>query len=192
MARVHHRKARKDYPDNGIKKGDMYYFCQIKTGPRSSRIIRQIQPLTRSQKTSSEYLIQLYDWEDSKNACSNMEDAEQMASEIRELGEETEEKFYNMPEGLQQGDTGCLLEERAESCSQAADEIDEIISDWETAKDELETEKGEYQAAKTAMEEADNPDDVEQATEDFSLLDEPDEELDEGEFLDRLEEVAVE
>lgn len=34
MARVHHRKAAKDYPQQGIAKGDMYYYVKIKTGPR--------------------------------------------------------------------------------------------------------------------------------------------------------------
>ena len=56
MARVHHRKAAKDYPDHGIAKGDLYYYTKIKTGPRSSRVLRSKEPFKRSQLTSSEFL----------------------------------------------------------------------------------------------------------------------------------------
>src|SRR5688572_28613764 len=38
------------------------------------------------------------------------------AEELRSLGEEQQEKLDNMPEGLQQGDTGQLLENRANEC----------------------------------------------------------------------------
>ena len=37
MARQTQRRARKDYPDHGISKGDLYWYAAIKTGPRSRR-----------------------------------------------------------------------------------------------------------------------------------------------------------
>lgn len=166
MAKVEHRKAAKDYPDLGIKKGDMYYFAQIKTGPRSSRTIRSLKPIPRSQLTSSEYLSRLYEWEDAKAEISSMEDAQQFADDIRELGEEQQEKFDNMPDGLQQGDTGQMIEERASSCEQAASDIEEIIGDWEQERDDFDgrdTDDEDY-----------------------------DEEFDESEFLDRMRDVCVE
>lgn len=45
MPKVQHVKARKDYPESGIKKGDMYYTASVMTGPRSSRTIRSKGPI---------------------------------------------------------------------------------------------------------------------------------------------------
>lgn len=136
MARVHHRKARKDYPEKGIKKGDMYYFAQIKTGPRSSLTIRQLTPIKQSQLTSSDFLSQLYGLEEGMDEIVHDESAVEaltdLAQSLRDLGQEQQDKFDNMPEGFQQGDTGQLLEERVSNCDQWADEIDTIANDLES------------------------------------------------------------
>ena len=133
MARPKLRTARKDYGD--IKAGDQYWYVQIKTGPRSSRVLRQKEPFKRSQLTSSEYLSALYDWEDEKANISDMDDAQDFADRIRTLGEEQSEKLENMPEGLQQSSSGEMLRERADACENAADEIEGIIGEWESARD---------------------------------------------------------
>lgn len=141
MARPKYRKANKDYPSNDIKKGDQYWYVKIKTGPYSSRVMRQKQPFRRSQLTTSEYLGQLYDWEDAKGRLSNMDDAQDLADTIRALGEEQAEKKSNMPDALQDADSGQLLEARASGCEAAADEIEEIISRWESERDNFEPEE---------------------------------------------------
>lgn len=138
MAKPEHRTARKDYPDAGIKKGDKYWFVQIKTGPRSSRTLRQLKPFRRAQLTSSPFLQGLYDFEDSIAAVDDMEEVEQLAATIRELGDEEGEKYDNMPEGLQQGETGQMLEQRRDACHAAADELDDIVSRWQNAQEEIE------------------------------------------------------
>ncbi len=51
---------------------------------------------------------------------------EDIAQRLRDLADECTEKHDNMPEGLQQGDSGQLLEERADMCNSAADELDGI------------------------------------------------------------------
>lgn len=137
MARVKHVKARKDYPQYGIAAGEMYYYTKIKTGPYTSRTLRQKTPFKRSQLTQSEYLSQLYDWEDRKDEVSSIDDAQQLADDIRALGEEQREKFDNMPEGLQQGDSGQMLEARADACEAAADEIEDAIQEWQSAMDRV-------------------------------------------------------
>lgn len=147
MARAMQRKAAKDYPQHGIKKGDTYWFAQIKTGPRSSRTLRQIAPFKRSQLTTSDYQGQLYDWEDDKGNLGEMDGAQDLADRIRALGEEQQEKLDNMPEGLQSGSSGELLQERADACAQAAEEIEEVISDWESSQDpdnEDDTDEDEF------------------------------------------------
>lgn len=69
------------------------------------------------------------------------------AEELRDLGSEQQEKLDNMPEGLQQGDTGQLLENRANECEDKASTIesaaDTAESDWENRNEEK--EKGEQE-----------------------------------------------
>jgi uncharacterized protein YukE len=136
MPRVHHRKARKDYPDHNIKRGDMYYTWSLKTGPRSSRTYRQLSPPRRSQLTTSDFLSQLYDLEDRLLKLSGdtildvTSEVEDIAGEIRQLGEEQQEKVDNMPDGLQQGDTGQMIQERAEACEQWASDLENELQNW--------------------------------------------------------------
>lgn len=62
------------------------------------------------------------------------------AEELRNLGSEQQEKFDNLPMGFQQGDTGQLLENRANECEDKASTIesaaDTAESDWENRDDE--------------------------------------------------------
>lgn len=72
------------------------------------------------------------------------------AEELRNLGSEQQEKFDNMPYGLQQGDTGQLLENRASECEDKASTIESYADDAESAwegrnEDEGDKEKGEQE-----------------------------------------------
>lgn len=146
MPRVHKRKAAKDYPDHGIVKGDTYYYTKMKTGPRSSRVLRSKTPFRRSQLTGSEYLGTLYDIEDDQAKLDSLEDSSDIAERYRTLGEETLEKFDNMPEGLQAGDTGQMLQERADACETAADEIEDLVGQApeEPEEDASDEDREEY------------------------------------------------
>jgi len=55
------------------------------------------------------------------------------AEELRNLGSEQQDKFDNMPYGLQQGDTGQLLENRANECEDKACTIESYADDAESA-----------------------------------------------------------
>lgn len=214
MARPEHRTARKDYPAAGISKGDKYWYVKIKTGPRSSRELRQKSPFKRSQLTQSDYLSQLYDWEDSKAEIGSMDDAQQFADDIGNLGEEQQGKYDNMPEGLQQGDSGQMVEARATACEAAKTEIEDIISEWENARDtwesEIESYKEELAAHKASQEAFDdweaandeleedeeNPDPEPTVEAEPDLPDHTSEDgdeltFDESEWLDRVREVEV-
>ncbi len=186
MAKVERRKAAKDYPDNGILKGEEYYYVQMKTGPRSSRVLRSKTPFKRSQLTTSDYLGTLYDWEDTKADLASMEDAESLVDEIRTHGEEQQEKFDNMPEGLQQGDTGQMIEARATGCEAAATEIEDIIAEWTSAKEEHDAEVDDFAEYAKARDEWDEE----------SGEDEPEEvadpgDFDEDDFISRVHGVEV-
>lgn len=198
MARPDHRKAAKDYPQAGIAKGDLYWYVKIKTGPRSSRVMRQKSPFKRSQLTQSDFLSQLYDWEDNKAEIGSMDDAQGFADDIRSLGEEQQGKFDNMPEGLQQGDSGQMLETRANACETAATEIEEAISEWESAKDSWEAEIESYKeerAAYDGYQTGDGSDDDDEPDEpvapDYTITNDDGFEFDESEWLERVREVSV-
>lgn len=189
MPRVKQVKAAKDYPQFGIKKGDLHYYTKMKTGPRSSRELRQIKPFKRSQLTNSEFLSARYDWEDDKGDVGSHEDVTSLAERIREIGDNERDKLSNMPEGLQQGDTGQMLESRADACDAAADELEEIASEWETALDEHTTltEAAEKWADYVRRRDADE---LEEGEEEPEEADEPDE-FEDQEYKDRVEQVSV-
>lgn len=132
MPKVKHVRARKDYPDHGISKGDMYYVAHVKTGQRSSKTLRSLTPLTPSQLTTSPFKSAWYgvqeEWE-----CGDKDEAamRSAAEAIRELGEEAQSSFDNMPEGLQQAHIGELLENRANEAERIAGELEGLADELE-------------------------------------------------------------
>ena len=56
MPRVHHVKAAKDYPDHGIKKGEMYFHWKFRYGGKHRSKVRP----RSSQLTQSDFLSQMY------------------------------------------------------------------------------------------------------------------------------------
>lgn len=129
MPKVRHRKAAKDYPEIGVKKGEMYYTWKLRTGPRSSRKFRSKTPPKPQQLTTSEFAIAVSDIEDAIRDASDHSDLEQCAQDIEDLGQEQSDKLDNMPEGLQQGDTGQLLQERADECETWAQTVRDAASE---------------------------------------------------------------
>lgn len=126
MARLHHvEKARKDYPESGINKGDSYYWWQFAFSAKSKSLTRP----TRSQLTRSEFYGTVYDIED-REMPANIDDFESFISEIvdelTQLAEEQEEKHENMPESLYDSPTGELLDERAEAVRQWASDLENV------------------------------------------------------------------
>jgi len=125
MARLHFvKKARKDYPQYGIKKGDSYYWWKFRYGPKRMSMTRPRQ----SQLTQSEFLSTVYgvqeDLEDlsASDFEESLEDARDDAvGTLEELRDETQEKHDNMPDQLQNSETGELLQSRV-------DELDNMIS----------------------------------------------------------------
>ncbi len=142
---IHVKKARKpnsvisqeaiDKANNGTSEDDKsaasYYHWTFKTGPRSSlKKFSKTRPKP-SQLTLSPFLSVLYELQENVTdgawSFDSLESQiEETASCLRELSEEAMQSFENMPEGLQQGDTGQLLEERADCCESAADELESL------------------------------------------------------------------
>lgn len=130
------KKAAKDYPGHEIKRGEPYFWWKF---PYGGKRMSKTRP-RRSQLTQSEFFGSMYDAEDSigdsveefRSDKIDFEDLasalESVASDVREAGEQCEEKRSNMPDSLQDGETGQLLETRSERCGDIADELESAAS----------------------------------------------------------------
>lgn len=146
MPRLHFvKKARKAIKDEGIEKGDSYYWWKFRFGGKH---VSKSQP-RRSQLTQSEFLSSIYDLEDSFQSSLNdvegaedesvVDDFRSMADEIRSLGDEQSDKARNMESAFPGGNpTIDLLNERQEACESIASEI-------ESACDSVDTEQDDWQ-----------------------------------------------
>jgi hypothetical protein len=132
MARVNFvKKARKAIPEAGIAVGDSYYYVKLRRG-MPKRYFKERPP--RSATTGSSFYSTLWDIEDvaigkleaSDDLKGNVEDISQ---QLRDLAQECQDSLDNMPEGLQQGSSGTMLQERVEALEAAADEFDNLDFD---------------------------------------------------------------
>jgi len=160
MARLHFvKKARKDYPQYGIRKGESYYWWKFRYGPK--RFSKT--PPRQSQLTQSDFLSRVYgvqeDLEDlsASNFDEDLEEARDNAvSELEDLQSETQDKHDNMPDSLQEAETGQLLQDRADTlesmisdlqgveCEVDEDSIrDEVMSDYPKPEELTDAQKEE-------------------------------------------------
>lgn len=117
-----------------IKKGDSYRWWRFRYGGRRVRCAKSECRPKPSDLTQSAFYGTLYDIQDSLEDAVTNRDADGLrsaADELRNLGEECSSNRDNMPEGLQDSETGELLQTRAEECESRADEL-------ESAADEIE------------------------------------------------------
>jgi hypothetical protein len=137
MARLHHVKAaRRDYPEHGIKRGEEYFWWQkhrspktySKTRPKPHQLINS--PFLAAVCELGGRLDELETTLAGRMPCDLSADIRDIVGDIESLKDETEDKLNNMPEGLQQGDTGQLLQSRVDS-------LDEWSSSLESVADEL-------------------------------------------------------
>jgi hypothetical protein len=153
MAKVNFVKAaRKD--NTAVKKGESYYWWQLYRGAKQFSITRP-RP---SQLTGSTFLSQAYsiseqvedfrfdsgdDWQD--DATTLIED---LINQVQELADMAQESLDNMPEGLQQGDTGMMLEERVCICEDWISDLEQADpTTFETSEEWMEAtqEHADYQ-----------------------------------------------
>jgi polyhydroxyalkanoate synthesis regulator phasin len=136
--RVHVKVANKDHPGTDIKKGDTYYiWAFFRQRPQKSKTYPK-----RSQLTQDEGKQKVYDAYDSFsiNAEMSAEDVksaiEDLANELTEAASLFEEKFENIPEGLQQGDVGQNIEANKDACESSASDLESLASDVEDQDNE--------------------------------------------------------
>lgn len=131
MPRVQQRTARKDYPRHGIKKGDVYFYAKIKQ-QRGGIELRSLKPFKPSQLTTSPFkgawLSMAEAWEESDKDV----DAIRAASETAQgIADEERGKYDNLPQGLQEGETGQKIEARADAAENLVSELDSLADELE-------------------------------------------------------------
>ena len=122
------KKSRKEYKcskcGNVIPVGSTYYKGEINFGPTIVRCSNC--KLESWEVTTSDYQLAageiVYRW---KENYGEAEDAvDNIISDLQNLADDLEGRLDNMPEGLQEGDIGQLLQERI-------DTLESVISDLE-------------------------------------------------------------
>jgi len=122
-------KARKDYPNSGIKKGESYYYWKFRFGPLiRSKFRPRPSQLTQSVFMSTILGIQetLEDLTLNDDLQSGIDNAKE---ELENLRDETQEKYDNMPSQLQDADTGQLLLERIDGAEEMISALEAINTD---------------------------------------------------------------
>lgn len=122
--------------DGGIKKGSPYYWWKFKRGGKRF----SLTPPRRSQLTQSSFYATIFDIEDDLAKVEPNEDSvtgarDSAAEALRNLGDECQSSLDNMPEGLQQGSSGEMLQNRIAACGEKADEFDGLdLASFEATK----------------------------------------------------------
>lgn len=118
-----------------IKKGDSYVWWKFRRGGVQVRCSKATCHPKASDLTQSEFWGAVYSLQESVKSFTTADDVESciedLKGEIETLRDECQEKFDNMPEGLQQGDTGQLLEERIGACDDVISQLEGIETDYE-------------------------------------------------------------
>jgi hypothetical protein len=133
MPKVYTHKARRDYPESGIKKGDQYFEWAL----YRQKSQRSLTPPTRAQLAGSPWKQQLYTLIDTElPACTCPEDLRSIAESARELSSEAQDSFDSMNEGLQQSESGQRMENRVSEMDSWADEVESAADELESTIDE--------------------------------------------------------
>lgn len=136
-----------------VAKGEPYYWWQFAFGAKN--ISKERPP--RTALTQSEFLATLWGMEDDLAALTIDDDLEasrdELVGRINDYADEQEEKHDNMPDSLQDSDTGQLLSDRADALRDWASELEGVDVDVDEdtlraeAEAEAEEEAGEQDAA---------------------------------------------
>lgn len=125
---THVKRAQKD---NAVcKKGESYYHWSFRYGGKHMSLTYP----RASQLTGSAFLSEMYSIneefgdmvEEDYETTEDMQDVlNDFVSRVEEQRDNSDESFNNMPEGLQEGETGQLLEARVEYCEEMVSEIED-------------------------------------------------------------------
>lgn len=139
------KKSRKEYRCSRCGKvipvGSTYYKGEINFGPT---IVRCSDCKLESwEVTTSDYQLAageiVYRW---KENYGEAEDAiDNIISDLQDIADDLQGRLDNIPEGLQEGDVGQLLQERIDALESAISELESI--DVDSVKEDIATEFSE-------------------------------------------------
>lgn len=113
-----------------IKKGQPYIWWKFNYGPKYVRCDSSACYPHPSELTRSEFQGRIADLKKGGiggDTFEELKDARQtVVDELESLAEDCQEKYDNMPENFQNGDTGQLLQEREQACRDAASALENI------------------------------------------------------------------
>ena len=127
--KVHHvKKARKDFPEFGIKRGQPYWWWKR----RKTGVIKASRPPLRSELTNSHKMARLYDAEDALpdvvRGPSDMAEAadtlDLIAMVIGTVADEYETSANNLPESLQYSDFADGLRNRVDGIRRVRGQVE--------------------------------------------------------------------
>ena len=136
MARVFTAKAAKDYPSEGIKKGESYYYYS--PGFRGRKIRSKVRPRPSQLTTSkmSGALAAGEDLEDTIGACAEPSDLVDALRQCAETVREVAQEYRDAAESINSTAEGSPI---AEDCETKADELESWADDLESDADEIES-----------------------------------------------------
>lgn len=128
------QKSRKECKCSKCQKvipvGSKYYRGTINFNPDIIRC--QSCGLQSWEVTTSDYQLQVgeivYRWQENYGAA-NIDTVQSIVSDLESIRDELQDKLDNMPEQLQDSDTGMTLQDRIESLESAIDDLEGIDED---------------------------------------------------------------
>jgi len=193
MPRVETLKAAKDYPEQGILKGETYYKWAFRFGG----VHKSKTYPKRSQLTQSEFLSAMFDIEDDRLSCEGCETvndlvtlSEEVVSELETLRDDVQDKIDNLPDSLRDSS---MLNDRLSSVEDMIQEVEGIDFE-EDDYDNLEERKFEMRKKEDGTEEKVFTETLDQYRERMTdiisdcNLDEDDEKEDANKFWEEVEE----
>ncbi len=120
------KSARKDNPV--AKKGESYYWWAFMQGGRGGPKRYSKERPKQSQLTQSDFWGAVYSLQEANEKPPHFDDLESKIEEIKsDLGsirDDTQDKYDNLPTGLQEGSSGELLQERIDAIENVINEMD--------------------------------------------------------------------
>jgi hypothetical protein len=160
------RKARKAQPTNCLRcnkkievgQGYRWLALRIANGSITRRLHVTCGSFKRSETTLSDKLGRVWDAQDDLGTAISQwgdeDDIEDLRSALetaaetaQEVGDEYEESLGNMPDGLQQGDTGQQIQEKADQCHEWNGELTDAagnLEEFEQADDGTESSREDW------------------------------------------------
>lgn len=128
------KKAKKDYPDDNIKKGDSYFYCRPKgLGKIRSRYKPSLEEWIQDYIKSfrGEFATNMAEWEIKFTELTDNQEKEDLLEEIDEFISQKEDSLANIPDSLQ--DSSIINEQLDElrSFREDVDSWEGWDNDWE-------------------------------------------------------------